>query len=165
MLSNPEKGKWRKKGREKTLSRRDRSPCRRRTPPSLQGFVSACSANVELAQYRTLSLLLLSGGSVASGVTAGSGSTTSSGGSTTTGADVQEQVLDILALESLESCIRNPSPHLPSIANAHLGEKGGPDGLNLLDLCGLDQRLELVGLQELALAHTRMVKSSAEVVQ
>lgn len=37
-----------------------------------------------------------------------------------------------------------------SIAIAHLGEKGCPDGLNLLDLCGLDQGLELVGLGELA---------------
>jgi hypothetical protein len=52
--------------------------------------------------YRTLGLLLLSGSSVASGVTASSGSTTGSGGSTATGADVQEQVLDILALESLK---------------------------------------------------------------
>ena len=36
---------------------------------------------------------------------------------------------------------------------AHLGEQGRPDGLDLLDLCGLDQGLELVGLGELAPAH------------
>jgi hypothetical protein len=58
------------------------------------------------AVYRTLSLLLRGGLSVSgasSGTTSGS---TSSGGSAATGADVQEQVLDILALKSL-STIRN----------------------------------------------------------
>lgn len=54
------------------------------------------------AAYRTLGLLLLSGSGVARGVTASSGSTAGSGGSTATGADVQEQVLDILALKSLQ---------------------------------------------------------------
>ena len=106
------------------------------------------------AVYRTLSLLLRSGLSVSaasSGTTSGSAS---SGGSTAAGADVQEQVLDILALKSLSS-VRNYSPCRPSIANAHLGEQGGPDGLNVLDLCGLDQALELVGLRELATAHTQ----------
>jgi hypothetical protein len=34
---------------------------------------------------------------------------------------------------------------------AHLGEQGGPDGLDLLDLCGLDEGLELVGLFKLAM--------------
>jgi hypothetical protein len=34
---------------------------------------------------------------------------------------------------------------------AHLGEQGRPDGLDLLDLCGLDERLELVGLFKLAM--------------
>ena len=33
---------------------------------------------------------------------------------------------------------------------AHLGEQGRPDGLNLLDLCGLDEGLKLVGLFKLA---------------
>jgi len=30
---------------------------------------------------------------------------------------------------------------------SYLGEDGGPDGLNLLDLGGLDEGLELVGLE------------------
>jgi hypothetical protein len=34
---------------------------------------------------------------------------------------------------------------------AHLGEQGRPDGLDVLDLCGLDERLELVGLFKLAI--------------
>jgi hypothetical protein len=34
---------------------------------------------------------------------------------------------------------------------AHLGEQGRPDRLDLLDLCGLDDRLELVGLFKLAM--------------
>lgn len=107
---------------------------------------------------RTLSLLLLSGSSLAGGVTAGSGST-GSGGSAATGADVQEQVLDILALESLKT-YQKPIPYLRSVANAHLGEKSCPDGLNLLDLCGLDQGLELVGLGELAPAFSSPTRSA-----
>ena len=102
------------------------------------------------AVYRTLSLLLLSGSSVTGVTTGGTASgSTSSRGSTTAGADVQEQVLDILALKSLSS-VRNYSPCRPSIANAHLGEQGRPDGLDLLDLCGLDEGLKLVGLFKLA---------------
>jgi hypothetical protein len=73
----------------------------------------------------TLLLLLLSGRGV-SGTSSG-GSATGGGGGTTTRADVQEQVLDVLALEGL-------------------GEESGPDGLNLGDLGGGDERLELVGL-------------------
>ena len=42
--------------------------------------------------------------------------------------------------ETVSSCV-------PSLVDAHLGEKGSPDGLDLLDLCGLDQGLELVGLR------------------
>jgi hypothetical protein len=61
--------------------------------------------------------------------TSGGGSTTSSwgGSGTTTGANVQEQLLDVLALEGL-------------------GEERGPDGLDVGDLGGGDERLELVGL-------------------
>jgi len=73
----------------------------------------------------TLLLLLLSGRGV-SGTSSG-GSATGGGGGTTTRADVQEQVLDVLALKGL-------------------GEESGPDGLNLGDLGGGDERLELVGL-------------------
>lgn len=35
-----------------------------------------------------------------------------------------------------------------SIRGAHLGEERCPDGLDLLDLCGLDERLQLVGLAQ-----------------
>lgn len=102
---------------------------------------------------RTLSLLLLSGSGVtSSGGTGTTSSSASSGGSTATGADVQEQVLDILALESLSNVSETCNPGTRSIAAAHLGEQGCPDGLNLLDLCGLDQGLELVGLRRLAIA-------------
>jgi hypothetical protein len=34
---------------------------------------------------------------------------------------------------------------------SNLGEKGCPDGLDLLELCGLDEGLELVGLSKLAI--------------
>jgi hypothetical protein len=94
---------------------------------------------------RTLNLLLLSGRVSGTGVGGASGAT-SGGGGTTTGTDVQEQVLNILALKSL-SDIRNYVLVFRSLAGAHLGEKGGPDGLDILDLCGLDQGLELVGLR------------------
>lgn len=74
----------------------------------------------------TLLSLLLSRG-VSGGSGTASGSTTSSGGGGTTRADVKEEVLDVLALEGL-------------------GEERGPDGLNLGNLGGSDQSLELVGL-------------------
>jgi len=58
-----------------------------------------------------LLLLLLGGlwGGLLGGTTSGSSTTSSWGGSggTTTGANVQEEVLDILALKSLLSCVRN----------------------------------------------------------
>jgi hypothetical protein len=76
--------------------------------------------------FHTLSLLLL--GLLSSSLTT-SGSTTGGGGSggTTTGADVGQEVLDILSIESL-------------------GEKLGPDRLNIRDVGGLDEGVELVGL-------------------
>ena len=91
-------------------------------------LVSACSAGIfHGEEYRlTLLLLLLSGGGVR-GTTSSGGSATGGGGGTTTGADVHEQVLDVLTLEGL-------------------GEEGGPDGLDVLNLGGGDERLELVGL-------------------
>jgi len=79
-----------------------------------------------LAIRLTLLGLLLSG-RVSGGSSTTSGGTTSSGGGSTTRADVQEEVLDVLALEGL-------------------GEERGPDGLDLRDLGGGDERLELVGL-------------------
>lgn len=64
-----------------------------------------------------------------SGFTTGSGSAARSGGSsrTASGADVQQQVLDVLALE-------------------RLGEELAPDGLDLGNLGGSDEGLEFVGL-------------------
>lgn len=68
-------------------------------------------------------------GRVSSSVAASGSSTTRSRsrGRTTAGSNVQEQLLDVLALEGL-------------------GEDGGPDGLDLGDLGGGDEGLELVGL-------------------
>lgn len=76
--------------------------------------------------FHTLNLLLLL--LLSSSLTT-SGSTTGGGGSggTTTGADVGQEVLDILALESL-------------------GEELGPDRLNIRDVGGLDESVDLVGL-------------------
>lgn len=91
---------------------------RQRSRPCIRPFF--------IAIRLTLLGLLLSGGVSGSSGTA-SGSTTSSGGGGTTRADVKEEVLDVLALEGL-------------------GEERGPDGLNLRNLGGGDQSLELVGL-------------------
>ena len=76
----------------------------------------------------TLLLLLLSR-RIASGITTSgrSGTTSSCWGGTTTGADVQEELLDVLALEGF-------------------GEEGGPDWLDVGDFCGGDEGLEFVGL-------------------
>lgn len=71
----------------------------------------------------TLLLLLLS-----SSLGGGLGGTTSAGGSGgATRANVGQELLDILALESLS-------------------EDGSPDGLDFLDLSGTEEGLELVGL-------------------
>jgi hypothetical protein len=78
--------------------------------------------------FLTLFLLLLCGSGWR--ITTGGGGGTSSGwsgGSATAGADVGQEVLDILALEGL-------------------GEEGGPDGLDVGDTGGGDEGLELVGL-------------------
>ena len=47
---------------------------------------------------------------------------------------------------------------------AHLGEQSCPDGLDLLDLCGLDDRLELVGLFKLAIV-SAIANCTSGVVQ
>lgn len=71
----------------------------------------------------TLLLLLLS-----SSLSGGLSGTTGGGGSGgTSRANVGQELLDVLALESL-------------------GEDGSPDGLNFLDLGGTEEGLELVGL-------------------
>ena len=71
----------------------------------------------------TLLLLLLS-----SSLSGGLSGTTGGGGSGgTSGANVGQELLDGLALESL-------------------GEDGSPDGLNFRDLGGTEEGLELVGL-------------------
>ena len=147
------------------LSRRDRSPCPHPTPPSLHAVVSDPTL-VTLFDAResklTLNLLLLgllSGGSATSSSTAGRG-----GGSGTTAlADGGEEVLHVLALKSLQCNKKVPvsrpvrfrfsSSDRELIANScmlfgysYLGEKRGPDRLNIDDVGGLDEGLDLVGL-------------------
>jgi hypothetical protein len=75
-----------------------------------------------------LLLLLSSWGISGSGVTTGGGTTSSSSGGGTTTTDVQEHVLEVLAIEGL-------------------GEECAPDGLDIRDLGGSDEGLELVRLQ------------------
>ena len=86
-----------------------------------------CSLTCIFSAIRLTLLSLLLGGRISSGTRGTSGSTSSSRGGTTTRANVQEEVLDVLALEGL-------------------GEERGPDGLDALNLGGGDERLELVGL-------------------
>lgn len=71
----------------------------------------------------TLLLLLLSS-SLGGGL---SGTTSAGGGGGAARANVGQELLDVLALESL-------------------GEDGSPDGLDFLDLSGTEEGLELVGL-------------------
>ena len=71
--------------------------------------------------------LLLSGGRVSGTTSGGTSGTSGGGGGGTTRANVGQEVLDVLALEGL-------------------GEQRGPDGLNVGNLGGRDERLELVGL-------------------
>lgn len=67
------------------------------------GLVEETETHVLVRLLLLLLLLLLGGGGVGVGSTAGSGAG-SGGGSTTARADVGEQVLDVLAIQSL----RNP---------------------------------------------------------
>jgi len=88
-------------------------------------LVEETEAHILVGLLLLLLLLLLN--SLSSGVaTSGTTSGTTGSGGTTTGTDVHEEVLDVLALESL-------------------GEDGGPDGLDISDLSGGDEGLELVG--------------------
>jgi hypothetical protein len=82
---------------------------------------------VEVDLERTL-LLFLNGLSSTTGSGTSSGSTTTGSGSTTSGADVHEQVLDVLTLK-------------------RLGEEGSPDRL-AFDASGLNKAGELVGLYD-----------------
>ena len=65
-----------------------------------------------------------------------------------TGANVQQKLLDVLALKRLfarQNYRRIPNPSL--LRAAYLGEQRRPDGLDIGDLGGGDQSLELVGLR------------------
>lgn len=107
-----------------------------------------------------LTLLLLLSGCLLSGGTASSGCATSSRGGTTSGTNVQEQVLDVLALESLFH-YQFSGPWYELSGNAHLGEQRSPDGLNTLNLGSADESLELVGLGRLALGPVSLQSSAA----
>lgn len=98
------------------FSRRDRNPCPRPTPPSLQWFVShlcsrtaPCTSAAAQEGKKTLTLLLLLLGLLGSGALSSSSSAASRRGSssTTARADRGEEVLHILALESLQ-CSKVP---------------------------------------------------------
>jgi len=75
-----------------------------------------------------LLLLLSSRGVGSSSVTTSRGATSSGGSRGTAGTDVQEHVLEVLAIEGL-------------------GKECAPDGLNIGDLGGGDERLKLVRLE------------------
>jgi hypothetical protein len=93
-------------------------------------LVEETEAHVFVGLFLLLFLLFLLSRSSLSSTASSSGATCSRGSSrTTTGANVQEEILDILALESL-------------------GEESGPDGLDLSDTGGLDDGVQLVGLQK-----------------
>lgn len=88
------------------------------------------SVSVSHEYTEELTLLLSSLRRSLGGTTSSGGRGTTSGGSgTTSGSDVQEQLLDVLALEGL-------------------GEERGPDGLDVGDFGGGDEGLELVGLRK-----------------
>lgn len=114
---------------------------------SVENCQLAPGAKSQHYEERTLLLGLLLG---LLGSTTGSGGSTTSrrGGSRATRADVQQKLLDVLALKRLSSCqnyhrIQNPR----LLRAAYLGEQRRPDGLDIGDLSGGDQSLELVGLR------------------
>jgi hypothetical protein len=108
----------------------------------------------------TFFLLLLSSSLGGSGST-GSSTANGSGGSSTAGADVGQEVLDVLALKSLkkESQCKRLSRSRAQIfvplshkivakrwCSIYLGEEGSPDGLNIDELSSTEEGLDLVGL-------------------
>jgi hypothetical protein len=109
----------------------------------------------------TFFLLLLSSSLGGSGST-GSSTANGSGGSSTAGADVGQEVLDVLALKSLKkeksqrkrlsrsrAQIFVPLSHkivAKRWCSIYLGEEGSPDGLNIDELSSTEEGLDLVGL-------------------
>lgn len=78
-------------------------------------------------RLHTLLLLFGGGSSVAAGSGSGTAGRGTAGRGRAPGPNIQEQVLDVLALEGL-------------------GEQRRPDGFNIGNACSLDERLYLVGL-------------------
>ena len=107
-----------------------RESCQLAVPLSVYSHAGDCDKLTIVRLLLSLLLLLLSSRGVSgSSVTTSRGATSSSSGGGTAGTDVQEHVLEVLAIKGL-------------------GEESAPDGLNIGDLgCG-DERLELVGLEE-----------------
>ena len=143
----PREGKCRRKEGEKSLSRRDRSPCPRLTPPSLLWGVSIRSLPNSGISWVNVPSSFASSAGAASSPAAAAPPAPPAGAAA---APPPEPTFRRRSLTSLPSracsLIRNCVQCLSVFERAHLGEKGCPDGLDFLDLCGLDERLELVGL-------------------
>lgn len=97
-----------------------------------------------------LLLLFLSSSGTSTSSTANSGR----GGSTTTRADVQEEIFDVLALESLRvvsHIVRGIFELLLDERDlVYLGEERSPDWFEVSDSCGLYQSAYFVGLRSVS---------------
>jgi len=131
-------------------SRKDRSPCRRPTPPSLWVAVSLPSRRLSQGwgRKRTLFLGVLLcrlGRSVA----AARRSACYRSRAAAAGADVGEKILDILALERLPPCqFPVEIGRAASLPRPYLCEQLSPDRLDVVDLGGFEECLYLVGLEQ-----------------
>jgi hypothetical protein len=139
-----------RKKRKNALSRRDRSPCRRLTPPSLCA-VSICPLP-EYSCWGTIPSSFFSSAAGASSppVAAPPPAPPVVGAAA---APPPEPTFRSRSLTSLPSRAYPASEMCRAshiVQRAHLGEERCPDGLDVLNLGGLDQRLELVGLVKLA---------------
>jgi hypothetical protein len=109
---------------EKRLRNREKRKRVFKFDTEIRRLVEETEAHVLIGLLLLLNLLLSLG--LGGGVS--SGATSRGSGSGASGADVGQELLDVLTLEGP-------------------GEDGRPDGLNLLDLSGRDEGLDLVGLK------------------
>jgi hypothetical protein len=149
-FEDPRKGKRAKGKGKKALSRRDRSPCPRLTPPSLCGVLVLSPEKCEWRVDVPSSFFSSSAGAASPPDAAAPPAPPAAGAAAAPPPEPTFRSRSLTSLPSRACRVSETASRVISLGRAHLGEESCPDGLDLVNLCGLDERLELVGLAQLA---------------